>query len=158
MTEAVHTLPRASYSWASLMSLPFFSTWIIRPRIGTVFPRTASTSSERPLCRSELIPLSDRARLMDLAKFNGIVSGSRRSSYQISLYCAISTNRTFAYLASNHRLRHCGLEQLHKEPQAIPLDRHQPQLFSGTCWPSWAAASRRKRGMCCCTTGQRGWP
>lgn len=53
--------------------------WIIRPFNGTVSERTFSRRDGRPKCLRALIPRSERARLMDLVKFSGVVEGSRRS-------------------------------------------------------------------------------
>jgi hypothetical protein len=52
----------------------------MRPCIGIVSLRTASRRAGRLAILIELIPLSDRARLIDLVKFKGFVVGSRRSN------------------------------------------------------------------------------
>ncbi len=59
--------------------------WTMRPRIGMVSLRTFRKSSGRPEFLMALMPRSERARLMDLVKFRGVVEGSLRSTrYRVS--------------------------------------------------------------------------
>lgn len=47
--------------------------------MGMVSAMMRSSKPSLPLARRELIPRSERARLIDRVKFNGVVEGSRRS-------------------------------------------------------------------------------
>lgn len=58
----------------------------MRPYIGIVSRSTFSIRPGRSNCVSELMPRSDRARLIDLVKFNGTVAGSRRSTEHKTLF------------------------------------------------------------------------
>jgi hypothetical protein len=134
------TLPRASYSWGSRIYSPFFWTWIIRPCIGMVSLRTASASSDKPVCRRELIPRSDKARLIDLEKLSGVVSGSRRSIHvprlvsEHVLYFE-GTNRV-----SVRKFLHGGLGRRHRELR-------ESQLVQLPLQPSFRTLLKVSRGM-----------
>ena len=56
----------------------------MRACIGMVSLRTCSSSPSHLDCRMELMPRSDRARLIDFVKFKGVVDGSRKSDSNLS--------------------------------------------------------------------------
>jgi len=67
----------------------------MRPCMGKVSLRTASARLVRPVSLRELMPRSDRARLIDFAKLRGVVLGSRRSSPFVSTRnCTLVESRT----------------------------------------------------------------
>lgn len=78
----MHTRPWTSYACAASHSCPRSRPWIIRPNMGIVSRSTSSIRPARCDCWREVMPRSERAKLIDLVKFSGTVAGSRRSTDQ----------------------------------------------------------------------------
>ena len=83
----------------------------MRPCMGMVVARTASAIPGIPDCLTELMPRSERARLMDLVKLRGDVLGSRKSFYiSVEVFIKNGKNKVMVkYRVVVRRFLHRGL-------------------------------------------------
>ena len=93
--------------------------------IGIVSAKIVSSKPGHCASRSELMPRSDSARLIDFVKFSGVVVGSRRSDMQVSRPVLSREQIMISY--THHHVTHILLHHRRPEQHIEQLMHRQGQ-------------------------------